>query len=144
VQQPGAAVLRRQGLGGAAAHRREGLPPGKFPFPLVHIDTGHNFPEVIEFRDRRAAELGERLVVRSVEDSIKRGTVRLRNPQTDSRNAAQAVTLLETIEEFKFDACIGGAAATKKRPAPRNASSPSATNSANGTQGPAPRAVGPV
>jgi sulfate adenylyltransferase subunit 2 len=83
--------------------------PGSFPFPLVHIDTGHNFAEVIEFRDRRAAELGERLVVRSVEDSIARGTVRLRNPATDSRNAAQAVTLLETIEEFKFDACIGGA-----------------------------------
>src|SRR6195256_3463583 len=76
--------------------------PGRFPFPLVHIDTGHNFAEVIEFRDRRAAELGERLVVRSVEDSIARGTVRLRNPLTDSRNAAQAVTLLETIEEFKF------------------------------------------
>ena len=60
--------------------------PGKFPFPLMHIDTGHNFPEVIAFRDRRAAELGEELIVRSVEDSIKRGTVRLRNPQTDSRN----------------------------------------------------------
>jgi len=83
--------------------------PGKFPFPLMHIDTGHNFAEVIEFRDRRAAELGEELIVRSVEDSIKRGTVRLRNPQTDSRNAAQAVTLLEAIEEFQFDACIGGA-----------------------------------
>jgi len=83
--------------------------PGKFPFPLMHIDTGHNFAEVIEFRDRRAIELGEELIVRSVEDSIKRGTVRLRNPQTDSRNAAQAVTLLEAIEEFGFDACIGGA-----------------------------------
>ncbi len=83
--------------------------PGKFPFPLVHIDTGHNFPEVIAFRDRRVAELGERLIVGSVEDSITRGTVRLRNPQTDSRNAAQAVTLLETIAEHKFDACIGGA-----------------------------------
>jgi len=83
--------------------------PGKFPFPLMHIDTGHNFPEVIEFRDRRAAELGEELIVRSVEDSIKRGTVRLRNPLTDSRNSAQAVTLLEAIEEFQFDACIGGA-----------------------------------
>ena len=83
--------------------------PGQFPFPLMHIDTGHNFPEVIEFRDRRATELGEELIVRSVEDSIKRGTVRLRNPQTDSRNAAQAVTLLEAIEEFGFDACIGGA-----------------------------------
>jgi sulfate adenylyltransferase subunit 2 len=83
--------------------------PGKFPFPLVHIDTGHNFEEVIRFRDQRVAELGERLIVGSVEDSIKRGTVRLRNPQTDSRNAAQAVTLLETIAEHKFDACIGGA-----------------------------------
>ena len=83
--------------------------PGKFPFPLMHIDTGHNFAEVITFRDQRAAELGERLIVRSVEDSIARGTVRLRNPATDSRNAAQAVTLLEAIEEFKFDACIGGA-----------------------------------
>jgi sulfate adenylyltransferase subunit 2 len=83
--------------------------PGKFPFPLVHIDTGHNFEEVIAFRDARVAELGERLIVGSVEDSIKRGTVRLRNPATDSRNAAQAVTLLETIAEYKFDACIGGA-----------------------------------
>lgn len=83
--------------------------PGKFPFPLVHIDTGHNFDEVIAFRDARALELGERLIVGSVEDSIKRGTVRLRNPQTDSRNAAQAVTLLETIAEYGFDACIGGA-----------------------------------
>jgi len=83
--------------------------PGKFPFPLVHIDTGHNFDEVIAFRDARVAELGERLIVGSVEDSIKKGTVRLRNPQTDSRNAAQAVTLLETIAEHGFDACIGGA-----------------------------------
>jgi sulfate adenylyltransferase subunit 2 len=83
--------------------------PGKFPFPLVHIDTGHNFPEVIEFRDRRVAELGEQLIVGAVEDSIKRGTVRLRNPQTDSRNAAQAVTLLEMIAAHQFDACIGGA-----------------------------------
>src|SRR5476649_1835486 len=83
--------------------------PGKFPFPLVHIDTGHNFAEVITFRDKRAAELGERLIVGSVEDSIKKGTVRLRNPLTDSRNAAQAVTLLETIAEHQFDACIGGA-----------------------------------
>ena len=83
--------------------------PGKFPFPLVHIDTGHNFPEVITFRDKKVAELGERLIVGSVEDSIQRGTVRLRNPATDSRNAAQAVTLLETISKHGFDACIGGA-----------------------------------
>ncbi|MEI2417342.1 sulfate adenylyltransferase subunit CysD [Orrella sp. JC864] len=82
--------------------------PGRFPFPLMHIDTGHNFPEVIAFRDARAAELGERLIVRSVEDSIARGSVVLRR-ETDTRNAAQAVTLLEAIEEFGFDACIGGA-----------------------------------
>ena len=82
--------------------------PGGFPFPLMHIDTGHNFAEVIDFRDARAAELGETLIVRSVEDSIKRGSVVLRR-ETDSRNAAQAVTLLEAIEEFGFDACIGGA-----------------------------------
>ncbi|MFA5489368.1 MAG: sulfate adenylyltransferase subunit CysD [Candidimonas sp.] len=82
--------------------------PGRFPFPLMHIDTGHNFEEVITFRDARAAELGEPLIVRSVEDSLRRGTVVLRR-RTDSRNAAQAVTLLEAIEEFGFDACIGGA-----------------------------------
>ena len=82
--------------------------PQRFGFPLLHIDTGHNFPEVLEFRDRRAAELGERLVVRSVDDSIRRGTVRLRG-ELDSRNAAQSVTLLEAIEELEFDALIGGA-----------------------------------
>jgi sulfate adenylyltransferase subunit 2 len=82
--------------------------PGRFPFPLMHIDTGHNFEEVIAFRDARAAELGEHLVVRSVEDSIRRGTVRLRSAD-ESRNAAQSVTLLEAIAEFGFDAAIGGA-----------------------------------
>ena len=82
--------------------------PGKFPFPLVHVDTGHNYPEVIAFRDKRAAELGERLIVRSVEDSMKRGTVVLKH-EGESRNRHQSVTLLETIEEFGFDACIGGA-----------------------------------
>ncbi|MGQ0655329.1 MAG: sulfate adenylyltransferase subunit CysD, partial [Betaproteobacteria bacterium] len=82
--------------------------PGRFPFPLLHIDTGHNYAEVIALRDRRAAELGERLIVRSVEDSIRRGTVRLRTPN-ESRNAAQSVTLLEAIAEFGFDAAIGGA-----------------------------------
>jgi sulfate adenylyltransferase subunit 2 len=82
--------------------------PGKFAFPLLHIDTGHNYAEVIDFRDRRAAELGERLIVRSVEDSIRRGTVRLTG-ENQSRNAAQSVTLLEAIAEFNFDAAIGGA-----------------------------------
>ncbi|MRR51008.1 MAG: sulfate adenylyltransferase subunit CysD [Rhodocyclaceae bacterium] len=82
--------------------------PGRFPFPLLHVDTGHNYPEVIAFRDKRAAELGERLIVRSVEDSMARGTVVLKSP-TESRNKHQSVTLLEAIEEFRFDACIGGA-----------------------------------
>jgi sulfate adenylyltransferase subunit 2 len=82
--------------------------PGRFPFPLLHVDTGHNYAEVIEFRDRRAAELRERLIVRSVEDSMARGSVVLKSP-TESRNKHQSVTLLEAIEEFEFDACIGGA-----------------------------------
>lgn len=82
--------------------------PGRFPFPLMHIDTGHNFPEVIEFRDRRAAELGERLIVSSMEDSIRQGQVVLRS-ENQSRNPFQSITLLNAIAEFKFDACIGGA-----------------------------------
>ena len=82
--------------------------PAKFPFPLVHIDTEHNFPEVIAFRDKRAAELGERLIVRSLEDSIGKGTVVLKSV-LQSRNVFQSVTLLETIAEFGFDACMGGA-----------------------------------
>ena len=82
--------------------------PGRFPFPLMHIDTGHNYKEVTDYRDKRAAELGERLIVRSVEDSMKRGTVVLKSAD-ESRNKHQSVTLLEAIEEFGFDACIGGA-----------------------------------
>ena len=82
--------------------------PGRFPFPLLHIDTGHNYAEVTAFRDKRAAELGERLIVRSVEDSMQRGTVVLKHAQ-ESRNKHQSVTLLEAIEEFGFDVCIGGA-----------------------------------
>lgn len=81
---------------------------GRIPYPLLMIDTGHNFPEVTAFRDQRAKELGAELVVRSVEDSMKRGTVRLARPD-ESRNAHQSVTLLEAIEEFRFDALIGGA-----------------------------------
>jgi len=80
----------------------------QLPFPLVHIDTGHNFEEVIAFRDARVLEIGARLTVGHVEESIRRGTVRLRK-ETDSRNAAQAVTLLETIEEHGYTALIGGA-----------------------------------
>ena len=81
---------------------------GSIPYPLLMIDTGHNFPEVTEFRDRRAAELGAKLIVRSVEDSMARGSVRVAHPG-ESRNAHQSVTLLEAIEEFRFDALIGGA-----------------------------------
>lgn len=81
---------------------------GHVPYPLLMIDTGHNFPEVTAFRDQRAAELGAHLIVRHVEDSMARGTVRLAHPR-ESRNVHQSVTLLEAIEEFRFDALIGGA-----------------------------------
>ena len=83
--------------------------PGKFPFPLVHIDTGHNFPEALEYRDRLVAEIGEKLIVRSVEATIKAKGLTEQTGKFASRNALQTHTLLETIEEFKFDACIGGA-----------------------------------
>ena len=81
---------------------------GKLPFPLLHVDTGHNFPEVLTFRDQRVAEMGERLLVGSVEESIRRGTVRLADP-LESRNVHQTVALLEAIEEHRFDCLIGGA-----------------------------------
>jgi len=81
---------------------------GRIPYPLLMIDTGHNFPEVTAFRDQRAEELQAKLIVRSVEDSMRRGTVRLAHPE-ESRNVHQSVTLLESIEEFRFDALIGGA-----------------------------------
>ena len=83
--------------------------PGKFPFPLVHIDTGHNFPEALQFRDELATTIGEKLIVRKVEDTIK--AKRLTEPKGKfaSRNALQTHTLLDTIEEFEFDCCIGGA-----------------------------------
>ena len=81
---------------------------GRIPYPLLMIDTGHNFPEVTDFRDQRARELGAELIVRNVEDSMKRGTVRLAHPG-ESRNVHQSVTLLEAIDEFRFDALIGGA-----------------------------------
>ena len=82
--------------------------PDRFPFPLLHIDTEHNFPEVIAFRDARAAELGERLIVRSVGDSIRAGRVKLRR-EDESRNVHQTVTLLDAVKEFGFDALFGGA-----------------------------------
>ena len=82
--------------------------PGRFPFPLMHIDTGHNYPEVINFRDHKTKELGERLIVASLEDSMAKGTVVLKSTD-EPRNKYQSITLLEAIEEHEFDCCIGGA-----------------------------------
>ena len=83
--------------------------PGKFPFPLVHIDTGHNFQEALDFRDAMTSEIGEKLIVRKVEDTIKKRHLTEQKGKFASRNALQTYTLLDTIEEFGFDACIGGA-----------------------------------
>ena len=83
--------------------------PGRFPFPIMHVDTGHNFPEVLEFRDRRVAELGERLVVASVQEAIDRGLAFDETGPRASRNRAQTPTLLNAIAEHGFDACFGGA-----------------------------------
>ncbi|MEI7627807.1 MAG: sulfate adenylyltransferase subunit CysD [Bacteroidota bacterium] len=83
--------------------------PGKFPFPLVHIDTGHNFQEALDYRDAMAERIGEKLIVRYVADTIKAKNLTEPKGKFASRNALQTYTLLDTIEEFKFDACIGGA-----------------------------------
>ncbi len=83
--------------------------PGKFPFPLVHIDTGHNFQEALDYRDALAERIGEKLIVRQVADTIKAKNLTEPKGKFASRNALQTYTLLDTIEEFKFDACIGGA-----------------------------------
>jgi sulfate adenylyltransferase subunit 2 len=88
---------------------RKAFAPGKIPFPLVHIDTGHNFPEALEFRDRLAREVGATLVVRHVEDTIRQKKLTEPKGKFASRNWLQTYTLLDTIEEFGFDACIGGA-----------------------------------
>jgi sulfate adenylyltransferase subunit 2 len=89
--------------------------PGPFPFPLMHVDTGHNFPEVIEFRDRRVAELGERLIVASVQESIDNGRAVEQEGPRASRNQLQTVTLLDAIAEHKFDAAFGGARRDEER-----------------------------
>jgi sulfate adenylyltransferase subunit 2 len=89
--------------------------PARFPFPIMHVDTGHNFPEVIEFRDRRVAELGERLIVASVQDSIDRGRAMEENGPRASRNRLQIVTLLDAIREHRFDAAFGGARRDEER-----------------------------
>jgi sulfate adenylyltransferase subunit 2 len=82
--------------------------PARFPFPIMHIDTGHNFPEVLDFRDRRVEELGERLIVASVQESIDKGRVR-EEPGNPSRNRLQTTTLLDAILEHQFDSVFGGA-----------------------------------
>ena len=89
--------------------------PGRFPFPLMHVDTGHNFPEVIEFRDRRVAELGEQLIVASVQESIEKGRVVEETGPRASRNRLQTTTLLDAIEEHGFDAAFGGARRDEER-----------------------------
>src|SRR5947209_4406411 len=89
--------------------------PGRFPFPLMHVDTGHNFPEVIEFRNRRVAELGEQLIVASVQDSIDQGRVAEETGPRASRNRLQIVTLLDAIAEHGFDAAFGGARRDEER-----------------------------
>ena len=89
--------------------------PGRFPFPLMHVDTGHNFPEVIEFRDRRVRELGERLIVASVQESIDKGRVVEETGPRASRNRLQTVTLLDAIKEHGFDAAFGGARRDEER-----------------------------
>ncbi len=89
--------------------------PAPFPFPLMHVDTGHNFPEVIEFRDRRVAELGERLIVASVQESIDAGRVAEETGPRASRNRLQTVTLLDAIAQHKFDAAFGGARRDEER-----------------------------
>jgi sulfate adenylyltransferase subunit 2 len=89
--------------------------PGRFPFPLMHVDTGHNFPEVIEFRDRRVEEIGEQLIVASVQDSIDAGRVVEETGPRASRNRLQTVTLLDAIEEHGFDAAFGGARRDEER-----------------------------
>src|SRR5215210_7954045 len=89
--------------------------PAGFPFPLMHVDTGHNFPEVLEFRDRRVEELGERLIVASVQESIDRGRVVEETGPRASRNRLQTVTLLDAIAEHGFDAAFGGARRDEER-----------------------------
>ncbi len=89
--------------------------PARFPFPLLHVDTGHNFPETLEYRDRRVAELGERLIVAHVQDSIDRGRVVDETGPRASRNRLQTTTLLDAIEANQFDAAIGGARRDEER-----------------------------
>ena len=141
VRTHGAVVLRRQGL-----HRGGSWRPKAFwlriPFPVLHVDTGHNFREVLEFRDRRVRELGVQLLVASVQDAIDRGMVS--EEPNGSRNRIQTPVLLEAVEKYRFTALFGGAAGTRRRRGRRSASTPSATSSASGTRRTSARAVEPL
>src|SRR3954451_11955417 len=108
--------------------------PARFPFPLMHVDTGHNFPEVIEFRNRCVAELGERLIIASVQESIDKGRVAEPTGPRASRNRLQSVTLLDAIAEHRFDARSAARGATRSGHGRRSGSSRSATTSAPGTR----------
>lgn len=88
---------------------RKAFSPGRIPFPFLHVDTGHNFPETLDFRDRFIADLGVELIVRTVEDSIRQGRAQEKKDSTAGRNALQSITLVDAIREFRFDAALGGA-----------------------------------
>ena len=118
--------------------------PSKIPFPFLHIDTGHNFPETIAFRDELIAELNVELIVRYVQDSINQNRVKEETGKYASRNALQTVTLLDAIEEFGFDACMGAPEETKKRVGQRSASSRYGMILVNGTTKPAPGTISTV
>lgn len=113
---------------------RKAFAPMKFPFPLVHIDTGHNFPEALEFRDRLAREMGAELIVRKVEDTIRDKALTEPKGKFASRNWLQTHTLLDTIEEFGFDACIGGARRDEEKARAKERFFPSAMTLVNGIQ----------
>ena len=134
MRAPRAAVLGRQGLDRAAAPGREGLPAGALPVPGLHIDTGHNFPEALEFRDRRVAELGERLIVATVQDSIDaRPRVRRARPRATAATAADRDAAGRDRRARASTPRSAAPAATRRRRAPRSASSPSATSSGSGS-----------
>ena len=108
--------------------------PARIPFPLIHIDTGHNFPETIEFRDRLVNNLGVTLIVGSVQEAIDKGMVKEETGINASRNSLQIVTLLDTLEKHKIDAAMGVLGEMKKRLGQKNVSFHIATNLDNGTQ----------
>ena len=97
---------------------KKAFAPGKIPFPLMHIDTGHNFPEALEFRDRLVKEVNATLIVRKVEDTIRQRNLTEQKGKFASRNWLQTSTLLDAIEEFKLDCCIGGGRRDRRRGQP--------------------------